>query len=391
MHQDNDTTFTVLQKSGSPMHEVDMQDKVWIIVSQVKSHRLVYFTDDLNYRPPTEGDWYHISQHRGQLPAEMTLKNCWGWRYRGMEFIDARDKNHLNDADSLMEHNKKALHELLQEKIKAIRRSFAPTSIFGDEIRQMRLNEARKILEGQDPIFPSLIRHSAQIRGISLQEMARRTVAAFERQKKALIQTEMLQDQLMATIDRSTEQAQLLSIREQIISDLAPEINENYKIKLEHTTPQKIKQTLTADEITQERIRLTVALRLKINEFRHPYISEYLLDDMVMQHKVIMAEAVIANRGQNPKNQDILLLISHAAARQQTLLEAAHEVLTEMNQTAQLVMESEQMKDAFLAKISMAQSAKDFEQLSQLIHKAEIKKLTGTGDRIDNVLSSTKP
>ena len=136
-------------------------EKIWIIVSQVKSHRLVYFTDDLSYRPPTQGDWYHVSQHRGALPAGMTLKNCWGWRYRGLAFIDARDKSALNPAEALLTHNKKALRELLLDKIKAVRQRFASPSMHGDEIRQMRANEARRVLAGQQLPTPNLLANSA--------------------------------------------------------------------------------------------------------------------------------------------------------------------------------------------------------------------------------------
>jgi hypothetical protein len=33
----------------------------WIVVTQVKSDRVVYFTDDPGYQPPMEGDWYYCS------------------------------------------------------------------------------------------------------------------------------------------------------------------------------------------------------------------------------------------------------------------------------------------------------------------------------------------
>lgn len=365
-------------------------EKVWVIVSQVKSHRLVYFTDDLSYRPPTQGDWYHVSQHRGDLPVGMTLKNCWGWRYRGLAFIDARDKSAFDPTETLLNHNKKALRELLHDKIKVSRKSFTSPSVYGDEIRQMRLNEAREVLAGRLLPEPSLLANSAAIRGISLQAMASRTIAAFERQQKALIQSEIIQGQLLAAIDSSKSQEDLMRIREQIMSNISPEINEKFKLKSEHTTPQKIKQALTPDEVTQERLRLTIELRLKINALRQSYMSEYLLDDVVMQHKMRMAQAVIAQQGKAPEGQDILLLVSHAAARQQTLLEAAHDVLTEMNHSAQIIMESEQLKDAFLAKISTAQSHQDFEKLSQLMQTASLRISSSKTASSDKSLSSTK-
>jgi hypothetical protein len=386
----NDTSLIKPQTSSSVSETATEQEKVWIIVSQVKSHRVVYFTDDMSYRPPTQGDWYHVSQHRGSLPAGMTLRNCWGWRYRGLTFIDARDKSAANPTESLLKHNKKALRELLLEKIKSIRQSVSSPSLYGDEIRQMRLHEAKDLLAGQQLQAPSLLTNSAAIRGISLQEMARRTVAAFERQQHVFIQSEMLQDQLLASIDACIAQEQLMSIRAQIISDIAPEINAKYKIKPEHTTPQKIKQVLTPDEIAHERLRLTAELRLKINALRQPFFSEYLLDDVVMQHKMRMAQAVIAQQGKAPEGQDILLLVSHAAARQQTLLQAAHDVLSETNQSVKIIMESEQLKDAFLAKISSAQSHQDFEKLSQLMQTASLGKQSAKTSSDDKLLPSTK-
>ena len=33
----------------------------WTVISQVKSHRIVYFTDDENYSLTFEGDWYYVS------------------------------------------------------------------------------------------------------------------------------------------------------------------------------------------------------------------------------------------------------------------------------------------------------------------------------------------
>jgi hypothetical protein len=58
---------------------VQHANKTWFIVSQVKSHRVVYFTDDPGYTPPTEGDWFYVSPYQGELPQAMSLRNCWGW------------------------------------------------------------------------------------------------------------------------------------------------------------------------------------------------------------------------------------------------------------------------------------------------------------------------
>ena len=95
-----------------------------IIVSQVKSNRVVYFTDDLDYQPPMEGDWYYVSTYQGPLPKDMTLRNCWGWRFNGGVFKDAREAPRQSAAESLLENNRKALRRLLREKIDARARTF---------------------------------------------------------------------------------------------------------------------------------------------------------------------------------------------------------------------------------------------------------------------------
>jgi len=44
---------------------VDAPDSTWFVVSQCKSNRVVYFTDDTDYVPPMQGDWYYVkSSHR---------------------------------------------------------------------------------------------------------------------------------------------------------------------------------------------------------------------------------------------------------------------------------------------------------------------------------------
>ena len=68
----------------------DLAGKSWLIVSQYRSDRVVYFTDDPDFDVPGNADWCYVSPYVGALPEGMTLRNCWSWRYRGMVFIDER-------------------------------------------------------------------------------------------------------------------------------------------------------------------------------------------------------------------------------------------------------------------------------------------------------------
>ena len=88
---------------------------------------------------------------------------------------------------------------------------------------------------------------------------------------------------------------------------------------------------------------------------------------VIVKHKGQIASAVIAAGGAVPGGLGATLLVSHAASRNQTLLAAARDVLTEMNDTASVLLETEQMKDALLARIAGTQRFKDIENASRAI------------------------
>jgi hypothetical protein len=366
----------------------------WRVVSQVKSNRVVYFTDDPDYAPPTEGDWYYISPYQGDLPKAMTLRNCWGWRFNGMAFTDARELNKPNLAQTLLSNNKEALHKLLRDKIDAARKPFVATSPAADALHQLRLQQARSILGAQkiaDSASEKLLLCSAAARGISLQDMAQRTLAAHEAAQTALIDSEVLRDEIAVAIDKATDQQQLMLIRQRLMNDLAPQLNENFKIKPAHTTAQQQNAKATPDQLAQEQLRLTVQLRLKINNLRRPHVSDYILDDVVLKHKGQIAQAVLNNAGQVPQQIDATALMSHAAARGQTLVQAAKDVLTEMNETAKVLLDTEQLKEVMLSRISSVSSFKDIEAASTMISALVLPVATAQTTQAQIAPASTTP
>lgn len=118
----------------------------YVIVSQVKSNRVVYYTDDRDYQPPMTGDWYYVSIYDGILPAGMNLRNCWGWRFNGRAFVDAREVKMHSPEESLLANNRKSLLKILNEKIEAVRHPFMPSCAHGDLARRAKLKEARQYL-----------------------------------------------------------------------------------------------------------------------------------------------------------------------------------------------------------------------------------------------------
>lgn len=351
--------------------------KTWFIVSQVKSHRVVYFTDDPDYTPPTEGDWYYVSPYQGELPKAMSLRNCWGWRFNGMEFVDARENKKPDAAQALLASNKEALHKLLRDKIDALRKPLMPSSVMGQTLRTLRLEEARAILSGEsnEILNWKLLPTSAAARGISLQAMARRTVDAHEHEMRLLLESEVQRDAIAVAIDAADDQQHLMAIRQRLMSELAPNANEQIRVKPEHTTPSQFAAKPTPDQLHQEKLRLNVQLRLRINALRREYVSEYLLDDMVLKHKGRIAQEVLARGGKAPKNMDASVLISHAAGRGQTLAQAAQDVLTEMDETARMLLDTEQLKDAMLSRIATVRTFQEIEILGRAIHGLSLQTL----------------
>jgi len=349
----------------------------WFIVSQVKSHRVVYFTDDPGYTPPTEGDWYYVSPYQGELPKGMSLRNCWGWRFNGMEFVDAREGKKPDAAQTLLASNKNALHKLLRDKIDALRKPLAPSSVMGHALRMLRLEEARAILGGSshEAQHWKLLPTSAAARGISLEAMARRTVDAHENEMRVLLESEVLRDALAVAIDAAGDQQQLMALRHRLMNEIAPQVEGKFQARPEHTTPREFAAKPTPERLDQEKLRLGIQLRLKINAMRRGHVSDYLLDDMVLKHKGRIAREVLAQDGQMPQNIDPAVLVSHAAGRGQSLVQAAAEVLAEMDDTARILLDTEQLKDAMLSRIATVSTFPEIEMLGKAIHGLSLQML----------------
>lgn len=289
----------------------------WFVVSQVKSNRVVYFTDDTDYAPPMQGDWYYVSPHLGELPKGMTLRNCWRWRFDGHAFVDASEPKAQPPEVALLQSNKAALLKLLHDKTDALRRPFAPSSVLGEHVRSAKLEEARTVLAGKTTNTASTdgsyLLEAAVAANCTVQDMAQRIVQHHAAQHAMLHHTERVRMHLGAAIAAATTQAELIALRQRLMGDLAPELNP--AIKPDHTTERKHNAKPTEQELHQEQLRLSVQLREKVNDLRRPYLSHYLLDDVVLKHKGQIAQAVLANGGAMPAGVDGIVLISHAAAR----------------------------------------------------------------------------
>jgi len=346
----------------------------WFIVSQVKSNRIVYFTDDADYAPPMQGDWYYVSPYQGALPKGISLRNCWRWRFDGHAFVDASEPAGKPQEVILLDSNKAALLKLLHDKIDALRKPYAPSSLLGEEVRAAKLSEAQALLAGTlTSLQGGYLLDAAAAANCTVQDMAQRIVKNDADRLAMLGKTESVRVHLQAALTAASTQTELIALRQRIMSDMATGLNT--PIKPDHTTERKLNAKPSAQELQQEQVRLSVQLRERINDLRRPYLSQYLLDDVVLKHKGQVAQVVLTNGGAIPVGLDGIVLISHAAARGQTLLGAANEVLTEMNDTAQALLATEQIKDAWSARIAGVQTFKEIEDLGRAIDALKLPQL----------------
>jgi len=353
------------------MTNTESPPTTWFIVSQVKSNRVVYFTDDVDYTPPMQGDWYYVSPYPGTLPKGISLRNCWRWRFDGHEFIDAEESDGRPQEETLLESNKAALRMLLSEKISALRRPYAPSSLLGEKVRAAKLAQAQALLNGTlAEMEESYLADAAAAANCTMQDMAQRIVQLDADMSSTLRRTERVRVQLLSLVNLASTQSELIALRQRIMAELLPA--HNTPITPEHTTERQLTAPPSDVQLQQERLRLSVQLREKINDLRRPYVSQYLLDDLVLKHKGQIARAVLANGGSVPAGPDSMVLVSHAAARGQTLLAAANEVLTEMNETARQLLATEQLKDAWSVRIAGVESFKDIEILGRAIGKLQL-------------------
>ncbi len=363
----------------------------WIIVSQVKSHRVVYFTDDPEYQPPMDGDWYYCSPYSGALPAAITLRNCWGWRFNGGVFTDARSAPAKPAHETLIESNRKALLTILREKINTIREPFLPSCKQGDVVRQIKLREAEAYLiignidagnEQTSEIAGELLdagltyphlQGLAGARNISVLEAAKLIVVKAEETERVLLETERFRESLSRAIQTAQSQEQLQQIRTLLLDQIYPELSREFKYRIENTEPLELDKPIGDTHREHEIARLKAQLREVINAQRAAIRSDYVANDEIRKHKARLAQAVLAHGGTPPPGLDITLLESYAQARQMDVASAAQLIVNSMAVAAEILARSEVVKDRMLARIEAVKTLAEVRAMA-----AELTALEGT-------------
>lgn len=357
---------------------------LWIIVTQYKSNRIVYFTDDPDYQPPMAGDWYYCSTYRGALPDGMTLRNCWGWRFNGGTFTDAREEPRKSTQERLIESNKKALLQILNEKIDQIRSPHLPRCTGGEAVRAAKLEQARVYLnvlcmgcdEKVDTRAPDrggfeYVQSVAVARGISMRQAAELIVSKSEEMQAVLRETERFREQLTQVIDVATTDAQLLEIREWLLERIYPELSRHFKLRPDDIKPIDFDVPLNAWQRMHEIARLKAQLRETINQKRAPIQSGYIQNDELRKQKARLAQRLLANNGVKEEGVDFSLLEAYAEGRSLGLIEAAQLIVNSMAVSGDLLVKTERIKDKMLARIDAVETLRDIDEIDRALKDLE--------------------
>ena len=336
----------------------------WTIVTQVKSHRVVYYTDDPNYHPPHEADWYYCSPFEAELPAGMTLRNCWGWRFNGSAFLDAREAPKTGSHEALLEGNRRALHKILCDKVNEVRKPWLPTCRGGEILREKKEKAARDFLEGEQvPQGMDLLEAVAVSRGMTLREAAHLILDRVTQTRRVLAESERFREQISQAIQAATTQARLLELREWILDRVYPQISQQLTYQVENTRPLDPNMPVGEVHLAHERARLKATLRERVNAQRRDLDSGYTRNEEVWRHKGRIAKAVLDHGGELPPGLEVDVLQAYAQARGLSLKECAEQVVQSMAHAAQVLAQTEAVKDRYLARIDAIQSLREIREL----------------------------
>lgn len=347
----------------------------WFIVTQVKAHRVVYYTDDADYRPPSEGDWYYVSQHHGELPAQMTLRNCWGWRYEHGEFSDVREPDEPAREASLLDSNRRALLDLLRDKIDRARAAWAPECLLGAELRALKLQQAQAWLQrapqdGAGAEAFDLLAGVASTQRVTMAEAARGVVDRNAAMRRVLVETEQLREQLARDIREAATQDELLALRRRLLGELLPALSGQAALPVNPMTPEEWDEPLAPSHRVHEVARLKARLREIVNAQRRRLHDGYDENEVLLRHKARLAQALLDNGGDKPAGQDYTLLEGLAEAHGLALADAARLAMGTISDAEAILRGSELLKDRLSARIERMHSLRDVQRVQKELEDA---------------------
>ena len=354
---------------------LDHPQSAWFVVSQVKTHRVVYFTDDPAYEPPQDGDWYFVSHYLGALPVGMTLRNCWGWRFSGTVFTDAREKAAPTPEESLLSANRRALLALLAEKVQRMQSDAPVGSLLDMEARRLKVEEARRFLAmGDDSAMPAqeflMLRGAADAQGLTMADAARFVLDGEAVFYQCLARGEALRERMTLRIEATNTQGELIELRRVLLEEVVPQASGHYPYPATPMRPEELDAPMSEVHRAHEIARLNAQLRDRINDARHPARMNYVGEDILMRHKARLARQLLDADGVKVPDVDFSLLENFAGARNLGMIDAARLIWSTVEDAEKKLWATELLKDRMEALIQAMRNARDVRHVERELRKA---------------------
>ena len=354
---------------------VDAPQGSYVIVTQVKAHRIVFFTDDPDYEPPMDADWYYVTHYQGALPEGMTLRNCWRWRFNGGVFTDAKAAKAKTPKELLIESNRKALRKILKDKMNAVRAPLLPKGTLGTVLRVEKLAQAQAYLS--DPERESdytLLQGVAHARSISMEEAAQLVIEKAADTRRILQESELVFEQLAHAIRSAKTERALLELRTRLLDEILPSLSAKLKFKVTNTTPIDLDKPLRETHLTHEKARLKAQLRERINRARRDETSDYLGNGHLELKREQLARRILADQACEPVNGEFALLQDLADAQGLSLAAAAEAVLVRASRIDRLLTRTEADRIRISARIESIKSLRDVREVSAAVQRLKWEK-----------------
>ncbi|MBB3211651.1 hypothetical protein FHW67_000899 [Herbaspirillum sp. Sphag1AN] len=345
-----------------------LEGQQYVVLTQVKSYRVVYFTTDPQYVPPMEGDWYFASTYQGVLPQGMTLQNCWAWRFNGNTFVHAGDQARKNKTEEIIETNKRALKNILRDKIQRLREPYLPSDSFGYELRARKRQEAKLFLEQPDAeaTYPYL-EATAVARNLTMHDAARLILWRAEKTEKVMISTERVRERFSLLVEQADSQEKLLTLRSMLLEELYPELSKEFRYNISNTIPMDHQTPLSEQALVHEKSRLRAMLLECINELRGRGDNRYLQNEKIVIYKAKLAKIIKSRDAPSENKLDVKFLDEIAIMWGKDRGDLAKLWMEDLINNENLLLESEKEKENFMYLISKINCLSDVRRIEENI------------------------
>jgi len=358
------------KSSDHPAGSMDIESEAgtYCVVTQVKSDRVIYFTDDAAFVPQESGDWFYVSVYRGLLPPTITLRNCWSWRFDGNKFTKAPETPVHNTAELLRERNRQTLFDILNEKVNELRKPYVSELVLGETLRIRKRLEAQAYLSGQRTAEPlRALEAVAVARAISMEDAAQLICRRAEQTEDVLIATERIRERFAQLIGRAETNDDLLLLKKALLEDIYPELSQRTKFALNLTVPVVPDEPLSASRKAHEVGCLKAQLREHINQERRRIDESYLGHVELLKFKGDLARWFLSSTGEKPSGFE--LLEAYATARSLSLESASRAILEELANASKVLSATEVLKDKMLAEIERIENHGELVQVQEDLTK----------------------